>query len=89
MVLLFVQAGAGQLRTSTDASNISSRARTSTALNAGAGVDVSLGTVGLRVMAKDYLTSLDWDQASDVTLRNRASRRANNLALTAGLKVGF
>jgi hypothetical protein len=85
----FVQAGAGQIRYSTAATDIRSRSNTSTALNAGAGVDVQLGTVGLRVMAKDYLTSLDWDRADDVTLRNRASRRANNIALTAGLKVGF
>ena len=85
----FVQAGAGQIRYSTDATDIRSRANTSTALNAGAGVDVGLGPVGLRVMAKDYLTSLDWDRADDVTLRNRASRRANNIALTAGLTVGF
>jgi hypothetical protein len=85
----FVQAGAGQIRYSTDATDIRSRANTSTALNAGAGVDVGLGPVGLRVMAKDYLTSLDWDRADDVTLRNRASRRANNVALTAGLTVGF
>ena len=85
----FVQAGAGQIRYSTDATDIRSRANTSTALNAGAGVDVGLGPVGLRVMAKDYLTSLDWDRADDVTLRNRASRRANNIALTAGLTIGF
>jgi len=89
MVRPFVQAGAGQIRYSTDATNISSRSNTSTALNAGAGVDVGLGPVGVRVMAKDYLTSLDWDRAEDVTLRNRASRRANNLALTAGLTIGF
>ena len=48
-----------------------------------------IGPVGVRVMAKDYLTSLDWDRVDDVTLRNRASRRANNLAFTAGLTVGF
>ena len=89
MVTPFVQAGAGQIRYSTDATNITSQSRTSTALNAGAGVDVGLGPVGLRVMAKDYLTSLDWERAEDVTLRNRASRRANNIALTAGLTVGF
>ena len=85
----FVQGGAGQIRYSTDATNIRSQSRTSTALNAGAGVDVGLGPVGVRVMAKDYLTSLDWEHTSDVTLRNRASRRANNIALTAGLTVGF
>ena len=89
MVTPFVQAGAGQIRYSTDATNIRSQSRTSTALNAGAGVDVGLGPVGVRVMAKDYLTSLDWEHTSDVTLRNRASRRANNSALPAGLTVGF
>lgn len=89
MVRPFVQGGAGQIRYSTDATNIRSRASTSTALNAGAGVDVALGAVGVRLMAKDYLTSLDWDRAEDVTLRNRASRRANNLAFTAGLTIGF
>jgi hypothetical protein len=85
----FVQAGAGQVRYSTEATDIRSRSNTSTALNAGAGVDIGLGPVGVRVMAKDYLTSLDWDRVDDVTLRNRASRRANNLAFTAGLTVGF
>lgn len=85
----FVQAGAGQIRYSTEADDISSRSRTSTALNAGLGLDVQLGAVGLRVMAKDYLTSLAWERADDVSLRGRESQRANNIALTAGLRVGF
>ena len=85
----FVQAGAGQIRYSTEADDISSRSRTSTALNAGLGVDVQMGSVGLRLMAKDYLTSLQWERAEDVSLRGRESQRANNIALTAGLRVGF
>jgi hypothetical protein len=85
----FVQGGAGAVRYSTEADDIRSSSETSVALNAGVGVDVRLGTVGLRLMAKDYLTSLDWARADDVTFRNRESRRANNIALTAGLTIGF
>lgn len=82
----FVQGGAGAVRYSAGAgSNSTNRV----ALNAGVGADVSLGVVGLRVMAKDYVTSPNWNGAGDVTFRGTGASRSNNLALTAGLKVGF
>jgi hypothetical protein len=86
----FVQAGAGAVRYTTDDASISSQGKNYVTLNGGVGADLQVrGPIGLRVMAKDYVTSLDWDRANDVTLRDPESRRAHNLAFTAGVKIGF
>jgi hypothetical protein len=84
-----VQAGVGQVRYSSDANDLSP-ATTSTAFNAGLGADFTVRAVGVRVMAKDYVTSLDWNRAENVRLRDNVKNNvAHNLAFTAGLKLAF
>lgn len=82
----FVQAGAGAIRYSSDNNDIASNSSTNAAFNYGAGVDWQLGKLGIRVMAKDYVTSLDWSDFGNVELKDT---KAHNWGLTAGFKIGF
>jgi hypothetical protein len=82
----FAQAGLGGVRYSSDLTSITTPTSSSVAFNGGVGVDWQLGAVGFRFMAKDYVTSLDWKDASDASMRGR---RAHNLAFISGFKVGF
>ncbi|MEJ7809123.1 MAG: outer membrane beta-barrel protein [Gemmatimonadaceae bacterium] len=85
------QVGAGAVKYTFDTDDLASRGTTNIAFNAGLGADFQLGrTVGLRVMAKDYITSLDWNKISSVEFRDRVKgNTAHNIALTAGLNFGF
>jgi hypothetical protein len=82
----FAQLGLGGVRYSSDLTDITTPTSSSIAYNAGVGVDWQLGAVGFRFMAKDYVTSLDWKDASDASMKGK---RAHNWALITGLKVGF
>ena len=93
MVAPFAQVGAGAIKVTPDFDDFRGSGSTTAAFNAGLGVDFQLNqVVGLRLMAKDYITSLDWDEFDDVDNEIRANRKnnvANNIALTAGLNIGF
>ena len=82
----FVQAGAGAIRYSSENDDITSSSSTNTAFNYGAGIDWQLGKLGIRLMAKDYVTSLDWSDFGNVELKDT---KAHNWGLTAGFKIGF
>ena len=82
----FVQAGAGAIRYSTESDDIASSSSTNAAFNYGAGIDWQLGKLGIRLMAKDYVTSLDWNDFGNVELKDT---KAHNWGLTAGFKIGF
>ena len=82
----FVQAGAGAVRYSSDSDDITSSSSTNAAFNYGAGLDWQLGRLGIRLMAKDYVTSLDWTDVGEVRLDDK---KAHNWGLTAGFKIGF
>ena len=82
----FVQAGAGAIRYSSESDDIASSSATNAAFNYGAGVDWQLGKLGIRLMAKDYVTSLDWNDFGNVELEDT---KAHNWGLTAGFKIGF
>lgn len=82
----FVQAGAGAIRWSSDNDDIASESATNAAFNFGGGVDWQVGKLGIRLMAKDYVTSLDWNDFGNVELEDR---KAHNWAFTAGFKIGF
>ena len=88
----FAQVGAGAFKVSPDFQDISKGA-TSVAFNFGGGVDFQLTpVVGLRVMAKDYVTSLDWKELDDFDnefLANKKNNVAHNVGLSAGLYIGF
>jgi hypothetical protein len=82
----FVQAGAGAVRYSSDSDDIASSSSTNAAFNFGAGLDWQIGKLGIRLMAKDYVTSLDWSDFGNVELEDK---KAHNWGLTAGFKIGF
>jgi hypothetical protein len=82
----FVQAGAGAIRYSSENDDIASSSSTNAAFNYGAGIDWQLGKLGVRLMAKDYVTSLDWKDFGNVELKDT---KAHNWGLTAGFKIGF
>ena len=88
----FIQTGIGAIRFSPDEGNELSdveKGPTNVAFNAGLGVDLQLNKgIGLRLMAKDYLTSLSWDKFSDVNTDDNGTL-SHNIALTAGLNFGF
>ena len=91
----FVQGGIGAVRYSPDTDDLNDEnATTNVAFNAGVGIDFNAGPVGLQLMLKDYVTSLDWREVSE-TIDNQddgdfdASKVANNLALTLGVRINF
>jgi len=82
----FVQGGVGAMKYDVQVSG-TSRNATNTAWNAGVGVDVPLmQNVGLRLLAKDYIGKFDFNQATSLNVDAKAS---HNIALTAGLRLGF
>ena len=82
----FVQAGGGAVRYSSDSDDIRSSSSTNAAFNFGGGIDWQVGRLGIRLMAKDYVTSLDWTDFDNVELDDR---KAHNWGFTAGFKIGF
>jgi hypothetical protein len=90
----FVQAGVGAIKYSPDENGgvrDVEKGPTSVAFNAGLGVDVQIRkAIGLRFMAKDYITSQSFsDFSSTVNSVGDDDVYANNIALTAGLNFGF
>jgi hypothetical protein len=82
----FVQAGGGAVRYSSESDDIQSSSSTNAAFNFGGGIDWQVGKLGIRLMAKDYVTSLDWTEFDNVELDDR---KAHNWGFTAGFKIGF
>jgi len=82
----FAQIGAGAMRYNVDASILQTNA-TNFAANVGAGADVALGrTMGLRLMAKDYIGKFNFQDATHLDVQGQT---ANNWALSAGLRFNF
>ena len=82
----FVQAGAGAI-TAKVSNRLLSVDGTSFAGNAGIGADISLGNaLGVRLMAKDYVSKFDFKEVSGFALNNEWS---HNVALSAGLRLSF
>lgn len=82
----FVQLGAGGIRYTANAGSID-QGNTNFAFNAGLGIDIQASrAIGVRLMAKDYLTSLKWTDVTRVSINDRTS---NNVALSLGLNIGF
>ena len=92
----FIQLGAGAIKFSPDQGNELNdfkKGTTNVAFNAGLGVDFQIRKgIGVRVMAKDYITSLAYDDFGSTTEAVTNSSKntvSNNIALTAGLNFGF
>lgn len=90
----FIQGGIGMVRYTADFDDIESESATDLQFNAGVGLDIDRGPIGFQLMLKDYVTSLDWndlgafgDEVQDDTIDS--SKIANNLALTAGIRINF
>lgn len=87
----FGQVGAGAVRYSPDVDDLDGEnSRTNIAVNLGIGADFQWReTVGIRLMAKDYITSAEWQD--DEMLRDYFgdAERQHNWAITAGLNFGF
>ncbi|MFI5228283.1 MAG: outer membrane beta-barrel protein [Gemmatimonadales bacterium] len=82
----FIQAGAGAMRYNINASILTTQA-TNFAGNVGVGADFSLGRgVALRLLAKDYIGKFNFQDATGFGINGST---ANNIALTAGLRLDF
>ena len=83
----FLQVGAGAMRYDIDAANVLNTSSTNFAWNAGVGIDARLArSVGLRLMAKDYVGRFNFRDATGVDVRGPVTQ---NWAFTAGLRIGF
>lgn len=82
----FVQLGAGAIRHEVGASLLRVHS-TNLAYNAGLGADVMIGpSVGLRLMARDYIGRFDAKEATGFDLH---TDMRHNIALSAGIKLAF
>ena len=82
----FAQIGAGAMRYNISQSIVETNA-TNFAWNVGAGADVALGqSMGLRLMAKDYIGKFDFQDATQLDVQGQTS---HNWALSAGLRFNF
>ena len=92
----FGQVGLGAIKYSPDQGNELNDFKSGTTditYNVGVGVDIQVRkAIGLRLMAKDYITSLAYDDlatTAETVTRTSNNTIANNIALTAGLNFGF
>jgi hypothetical protein len=82
----FAQVGAGAMRYNISESIVQTNA-TNFAANVGVGADVALGqSMGLRLMAKDYIGKFDFHDATQLDVQGQT---AHNWALSAGLRFNF
>ena len=82
----FVQGGAGAVRQSFDLGPVSTHS-TNVAYNVGAGADVGIAPrLGLQLMVKDYIGKFDAQEAAVV---NVDTKTTHNIAVSAGLRLGF
>jgi Outer membrane protein beta-barrel domain len=82
----FAQVGAGAMRYNISESIVQTNA-TNFAANFGVGADVALGqSMGLRLMAKDYVGKFDFHDATQLDVQGQT---AHNWALSAGLRFNF
>jgi hypothetical protein len=82
----FVQLGGGAMKYDIQVSGFT-RTATNAAFTAGLGADIPLArNLGLRLLARDYIGKFDFSEASAIDATTKTS---NNVALSAGLKLGF
>ena len=88
----FVQAGIGGFRVTLESDDFASeRTASQVAFNAGIGADFQLGRmVGLRLMAKDYITNSEWQDIGDPDFDdNIEDNTSHNWLISLGLNFGF
>lgn len=82
----FAQAGLGAIKFSTESDDFRSSGATNIAYNVGLGFDAQVSGLGVRIMAKDYISSFNWDELNDL---GGSADVSNNFAFTIGLKFSF
>lgn len=87
----FAQAGVGAIKFTADRNDFQADGTTNVAFNAGLGADFNVGALGLRFMAKDYISSFKWDEFRNANDLNdlQDAGTSHNFAFTLGLKLGF
>lgn len=87
----FAQAGVGAIKFTADRNDFQADGSTNVAFNAGLGADFNIGALGLRFMAKDYISSFKWDEFRNANDLNdlQDAGTSHNFAFTLGLKLGF
>ena len=87
----FGQVGVGAMKYTFDTDDINSKGSTDIAFNVALGGDFQfMERIGLRVMVKDYITSIGWDDAGSVDFLDGAEGNvAHNIGLSLGLNIGF
>ena len=87
----FGQVGAGAIRYTVDTDDIQGEGNTNIAFNFGVGGDFQfLNRLGMRVMVKDYITSMEWNDLDQISFDQAGEGTiAHNWALTLGLNLGF
>ena len=92
----FIQGGVGQIKFSEDTDDIRGNGASNIAYNVGIGTDFQVRGLGLRLMAKDYISSFAWDDlkssptGSTNNFQNiKDASISHNWAFSLGLKFGF
>ena len=88
----YVQGGVGAVRWSFDTNDFNDEdATTNVAYNVGVGATWKVSGIGLRLEAKDYITSLDWTKPSNANDFNDIEGKdiAHNWALSLGVTFAF
>jgi opacity protein-like surface antigen len=85
------QVGIGAIKYTPDTDDFNSDGETNVVFNLGIGGDFQFAErIGMRVMLKDYITSLAWSDIGDVTFDDDVEDNvAHSWALTLGLNFGF
>ena len=87
----FAQVGAGAIKWTAETDDFNSESETNFAFNVGVGGDFQfMERVGLRIMAKDYITSTAWKDVGEVDLDDNVDGNvAHNWLISLGLNFGF
>jgi opacity protein-like surface antigen len=86
----FGQVGAGAIRWTADTDDIDGQGETNVQFNFGVGADFQFQkTIGLRLMVKDYITSINWTNDNTISTDVQEGDTMHNWAITAGLNFGF
>lgn len=86
------QVGVGAIKYTLDTDDLFGKSTSNdVAFNVGLGADIALARgIALRLMAKDYITSLSWNDFDDVDFDDNAGENvAHNIGLTLGLHIGY
>ena len=86
----FAQVGAGAVKYTFDTDDFNSEGQTTVAFNFGLGGDFQfMERIGARILVKDYITSLNWNDIDEVEFADGVENTAHNWLISFGLNFGF